>query len=72
MQGKSAGQEGYDILKDDGSCKVSQRISSLASLAGMVIILPKGWSGKLRGITDASRLLRGLFLTAAGISSVTG
>ena len=62
MQGKSAGQEGYDILKDDGSCKVSQRISSLASLAGMVIILPKGWSGKLRGITDASRLLRGLFL----------
>jgi malonyl CoA-acyl carrier protein transacylase len=62
MQGKSTGQEGYDIFTDDGSCKVSQRISSLASLAGMVIILPKGWSGKLRGITDASRLLSGLFL----------
>jgi malonyl CoA-acyl carrier protein transacylase len=62
MQAKSTGQEGYDILTDDGSCKVSQRISSLASLAGMVITLPKGWSGKLRGITDASRLLRGLFL----------
>jgi len=47
---------------DEGSCKVSQRISSLSSLAGMVITLPKGWSGKLKGITDVSRLLRGLFL----------
>ena len=28
----------------------------------MVITLPKGWSGKLKGIEDASRLLRGLFL----------
>jgi NAD(P)-dependent dehydrogenase (short-subunit alcohol dehydrogenase family)/acyl carrier protein len=62
MQTKSAGQEGYDILTDEGSCTVSQRISSLASLAGMVITLPKGWSGKLKGIADVSRLLRGLFL----------
>ncbi|HUV08518.1 MAG TPA: SDR family NAD(P)-dependent oxidoreductase, partial [Spirochaetia bacterium] len=62
MQAKGTGQEGYDILTDEGSCKVSQRISSLASLAGMVITLPKGWSGKLKGIADVSRLLRGLFL----------
>jgi malonyl CoA-acyl carrier protein transacylase len=62
MQAKGTGREGYDILTDEGSCKVSQRISSLASLAGMVITLPKGWSGELKGIVDVSRLLRGLFL----------
>jgi malonyl CoA-acyl carrier protein transacylase len=59
---KGTGQEGYDILTDEGSCKVSEKISSLASLAGMVITLPKGWSRKLKGIADVSRLLRGLFL----------
>jgi malonyl CoA-acyl carrier protein transacylase len=58
---KDTGQEGYDILTDEGACKVSERISSLASLAGMVITLPRGWSGKLKGIADVSRLLRGLF-----------
>ncbi|MGZ6276870.1 MAG: SDR family NAD(P)-dependent oxidoreductase, partial [Syntrophales bacterium] len=62
MQGKSLGQEGYDILTDEGSCKLSQRISCSASLAGMVITLPKGWSRKLKGVADISRLLRGLFL----------
>ena len=62
MQAKGTGQEGYDILTDEGSSKVSERISGLASLAGMVITLPKGWSGKLKGIADVSRLLRGLFL----------
>ena len=62
MQVKDPGQEGYDILTDEGSCKVSERISSLASLAGMVITLPKGWSKKLKGMADVSRLLRGLFL----------
>ena len=62
MQTKGTEQEGYDILTDEGSCKVSERISSLASLAGMVITLPEGWSIKLKGIADVSRLLRGLFL----------
>ena len=62
MQAKGTGQEGYDILTDEGSCKVSEKISSLASLAGMVIALPEGWSKKLKGIADVSRLLRGLFL----------
>jgi malonyl CoA-acyl carrier protein transacylase len=54
--------EGYDIFTDEGSSKISERISSLASLAGMVITLPKGWSGKLKGKEDVSRFLRGLFL----------
>jgi malonyl CoA-acyl carrier protein transacylase len=62
MQAKGTGQEGYDILTDEGSCKISHRISGLSSLAGMVITLPKGWSGKLKGIADVSQLLRGLFL----------
>jgi malonyl CoA-acyl carrier protein transacylase len=62
MQAKGTGQEGHDILTDEGCCKASQRISDLSSLAGMVITLPKGWSGTLNGIADVSRLLRGLFL----------
>jgi len=61
-QAKGPGQEGHDILTDEGSCRISQRISSLASLAGMVITLPKGWSGKIKDLADVSRLLRGLFL----------
>jgi malonyl CoA-acyl carrier protein transacylase len=62
MESKGTGQEGYDILTDEGSWKVSQKISDLSSLAGMVITLPKGWSEKLKGISDISRLLRGLLL----------
>ena len=62
MQAKGTGQEGYDILTDEGSYQVSQKISGLSSLAGMVITLPKGWSGKLKGIADVSLLLRGLLL----------
>ncbi|MFH2000891.1 MAG: SDR family NAD(P)-dependent oxidoreductase, partial [Planctomycetota bacterium] len=50
------------LLTDEGSFKVSQKISDLSSLAGMVITLPKGWAGKLKGIGDVSRLLKGLFL----------
>ncbi len=60
MQAKVAGQDAYDILTDEGSFKASQRISSLASLSGMVITLPKGWSGKIKGMADVSRLLREL------------
>ncbi|MGC2063124.1 MAG: SDR family oxidoreductase, partial [Thermodesulfovibrionales bacterium] len=56
------GQEGYDIFSDEGSYKVSERMSGLASLAGMVITLPEGWSKKLKGIEDVSRLLRGMLL----------
>ncbi len=62
MKAKDTGQESYDVFTDEGSCKVSERISDLVSLAGMVITLPEGWSGKLKGIEDVSRLLRGLFL----------
>ena len=62
MQAKDTGQEGYDILTDKGSCNVSQRISDLSSLAGMVITLPQGWSGTLKGMGDVSRLLKGLLL----------
>ncbi|MFI5294847.1 MAG: SDR family NAD(P)-dependent oxidoreductase, partial [Thermodesulfovibrionales bacterium] len=62
MKANDSGQEGYDIFTDEGFCKVSERISGLASLAGMVITLPKDWAGKLKGIADVSRLLTGLFL----------
>ena len=63
MQGNFApGEEGHDILTDEGSGRAAERISGLASLAGMVITLPQGGSGKLRSMADVSRLLRGLFL----------
>jgi NAD(P)-dependent dehydrogenase (short-subunit alcohol dehydrogenase family) len=63
MQGDfGPGEEGYDILTDEGSRRVSQRISGLASLAGMVITLPQGESGSLRGMADMSRLVRGFLL----------
>ena len=62
MQAQGFGEEGYDILTDEGSRKVSERISSLASLAGMVITLPPGWSKRLRNTAEVSRFLRGLLL----------
>ncbi len=63
MQSASGpGEEGYDILTDAGSGRAAERISGLASLAGMVITLPQGGSGKIRGMTEVARLLRGFFL----------
>ena len=62
VETEGRGQEGYDILTDAGSCQVSERISNLASLAGMVITLPAGWSEKLSSMADVSRFLRGMFL----------
>ena len=63
MQGAlGPGEEGHDILTDEGSGRAAERISGLASLAGMVITLPQGGSGRVRGMADVSQLLRGLFL----------
>jgi len=56
------GEEGYDILTDEGSGRAADRISGMASLAGMVITLPQGRVGGSRSMADVSRLLRGLFL----------
>ena len=54
--------EGYDLLTDEGSARAAEKIASLASLAGMVITLPKNGSGRLREMADAAQLLKGLFL----------
>ncbi|MDW7772705.1 MAG: SDR family NAD(P)-dependent oxidoreductase [Desulfobulbaceae bacterium] len=62
MQAEGAGPEGHDILTDEGACEAAERISDLSSLAGLVITLPEGWSGKFRSMADVSRFLRGLFL----------
>jgi malonyl CoA-acyl carrier protein transacylase len=42
--------------------KAAERITSLTSLAGIVITLPQGWSEKLTGMADISQFLKGLFL----------
>ena len=63
MQGNfGPGEEGHDIRTDEGASRAAERIAGLASLAGMVITLPQGGSGRLRSMADVSRLLRGLFL----------
>ena len=56
------GVESYNLLTDAGSSRAAERISGLASLAGMVITLPQGGSARLRDLADVARLLRGLFL----------
>ena len=62
MQGNvGSGEEGHDILTDEGPVRAFDRISGMASLAGMVIVLPQGGSGKLRSVADVAQLLRGLF-----------
>jgi malonyl CoA-acyl carrier protein transacylase len=62
LQAEGGGPEGYDILTDEGACQAAERISGLSPLAGLVITLPEGWSGKLRSMADVSRFLRGLFV----------
>jgi len=62
LQAEGAGPEGHDILTDEGACQAAERISGLSSLAGLVITLPEGWSGKFRSMADVSRFLRGLFV----------
>jgi len=59
---RASGEEACDILTDEGSGKAAERISALTSLAGMVITLPHGGSGKMASMADVSRCLRGLFL----------
>ena len=56
------GIESYNLLTDAGSLRAAERISGLASFAGMVITLPQGGSARLRDMADVARLLRGLFL----------
>jgi len=56
------GVDSYNLLTDAGSSLAAERISGLASLAGMVITLPQGGSAGLRDMAEVARLLRGLFL----------
>lgn len=62
LKAKDPESAGYEVWSDEESCNVSERISTLASLAGMVITLPKGWSEKVHDIPAVSLLLRSLFL----------
>ncbi len=67
------GQERQDILTAAGVTRASERISALASLAGMVVTLPQGKSKQLTGMADVSRMLTGLFqLLKAFLQSPAG
>jgi len=56
------GEEGHDMLTDEGASRAVERIAGLSPLSGMVITLCQDGSGRLRSMVDVSRLLRGLFL----------
>jgi malonyl CoA-acyl carrier protein transacylase len=58
---RGPGEEGLDILTAAGTSRTLERISGLASLAGLVITLPQDGSERLAGMVDVSRLLTGLF-----------
>ncbi|MGA2025748.1 MAG: SDR family NAD(P)-dependent oxidoreductase [Syntrophobacteraceae bacterium] len=63
MQGSfSPGETGHDIRTAEGAHGASDRIASLTSLAGMVIVLPQGVPESLRSMEDVSRLLKGFFI----------
>jgi len=62
MQGTCGlGEEGHDIRTDEGASRAVDKIAGLPPLAGMVITLYPGGSGRLGSMADVSRLLRGLF-----------
>jgi acyl carrier protein len=71
-QGKlGPGKEGRDILTDEGSVKVSERISGMASLAGMVITVPRN-AGKVTRHGGCVAASPGVRLTPQGISRIAG
>jgi malonyl CoA-acyl carrier protein transacylase len=57
-----SGERGHDIQTDEGASRAADRISGLRSTAGMVITLNQDALGRVSGMADVSRLLRGLFL----------
>jgi len=67
------GKENHDIPGAAGFARTAEKISGLASLAGLVIALPEGKSEPLAGMADVSRQLTGLFqLLQAFLRSPTG
>ncbi len=63
LQGSAGpGETGYDIRTAEGALGASDRIESLKSLVGMLIVLPQGVPESLSSMEDVSRLLRGLFV----------
>ena len=55
------GTESFNLLTDAGSLRAAERISGLASCAGMVITLPQDGPARVRDVADVARLFRGLF-----------
>ena len=55
------GIESFNLLTDAGSLRAAERISGLASCAGMVITLPQDGPARVRDVADVARLFRGLF-----------
>ena len=66
------GVESYNLLTDAGSSRAAERISGLASLAGMVITLPQGGSARLRDIGGGGAASQGALSRPEGISPITG
>jgi malonyl CoA-acyl carrier protein transacylase len=56
------GEETHDLRTAEGASRAASRIADRSPLAGLVINLGQGGSGRLSSLADVSRLLRGLFL----------
>ncbi len=56
------GETCYDIRTAEGALGASDKIASLKSLVGMLIVLPRGVPESLSSMEDVSRFLRGLFI----------
>jgi len=60
-EGLGPGEAGHDLRTAAGIARAAEKISGLASLAGLVIALPRDGSEQLAGMADVSRLLTGSF-----------
>ena len=56
-----SGGEGHDIRTDEGASRAVGRMAGLSPLAGVVISLHQGGSGRSESMADVSRLLGGSF-----------
>ncbi|MHC1730167.1 MAG: SDR family oxidoreductase [Syntrophobacteraceae bacterium] len=57
-----SGEAGFDIRTAEGARRAADRIAGQKSLAGMLIVLPRGVPESAGSMEDVSRLLRGLFI----------
>jgi NAD(P)-dependent dehydrogenase (short-subunit alcohol dehydrogenase family)/acyl carrier protein/3-hydroxymyristoyl/3-hydroxydecanoyl-(acyl carrier protein) dehydratase len=72
QKGFGSGKQGHDIRTAEGARSAADRITSLTSLAGMVVCLHQGESENENSMADVSQLLRGLFVLVKAFLQTPG